>query len=131
MARRTGKNTSDIAQSLAEDVMRLSENILDKHQIELRRKCIPPTLESASIDELNEIRDGLAREMKNKSNREDPLMIDYLRDFIAVRGYIMLTKRGEQMYVEEYRRLVEKRILDLVANHPTVQAIQRGETVTR
>jgi len=34
------------------------------------------------------------------------------------------------MYVEEYRRLVEKRILDLVANHPTVQAIQRGKSVT-
>jgi type I restriction enzyme R subunit len=130
LARRTGKDTSEIAQSLAEDVMRLSENILDKRQIDLRRKCIPPTLESASFDELNEIRDGLAREMKNKSAREDPLVIDYLRDFIAVRGYIMLTKRGEQMYVEEYRRLVEKRILDLVANHPTVRAIQRGETVT-
>jgi type I restriction enzyme R subunit len=85
---------------------------------------------NCSFDELNEIRDGLAREMKNKSGREDPLVIDYLRDFIAVRGYILLTKRGEQMYVEEYRRLVEKRILDLVASHPTVQAIQRGETVT-
>jgi len=90
----------------------------------------PANLETASVDELNEIRDGLASEMKNKSNREDPLVIDYLRDFIAVRGYIMLTKRGEQMYVEEYRRLVEKRILDLVANHPTVQAIQRGKSVT-
>jgi type I restriction enzyme R subunit len=130
LARRTGKDTSEIAQSLAEDVMRLSENILDKRQIDLRRKCIPPTLEKASFNELNEIRDGLAREMKNKSSREDPLVIDYLRDFIAVRGYIMLTKRGEQMYVEEYRRLVEKRILDLVASHPTVQAIQRGESVT-
>jgi len=130
LTRRTGKDTSDITQSLAEDVMRLSENILDKRQIDLRRKCIPPTLETASFNELNEIRDGLAREMKNKSGREDPLVIDYLRDFIAVRGYIMLTKRGEQMYVEEYRRLVEKRILDLVASHPTVRAIQRGETVT-
>ena len=130
LARRTGKATSEIAQSLAEDVMRLSENILDKHQVDLRRRCIPPTLEMASFDELDEIRDGLAGEMKNKSSREDPLVIDYLRDFIAVRGYILLTRRGEQMYVEEYRRLVEKRILDLVANHPTVQAIQRGEMVS-
>ena len=130
LARRLGKGTSEITQSIAEDVMRLSENILDKHQIDLRRKCIPPTLETASFDELDEIRDGLAREMKNKSSREDPLVIDYLRDFIAVRGYIMLTKRGEQIYVEEYRRLVEKRILELVANHPTVKAIQQGETVT-
>jgi type I restriction enzyme R subunit len=48
LARRTGKDTSEIAQSLAEDVMRLSENILDKRQIDLRRKCIPPTLETAA-----------------------------------------------------------------------------------
>jgi len=59
--------------------MRLAENILDKHQVELRRKCIPPTLETASFEELNEIRDNLALEMKNKSSREDPLVIDYLR----------------------------------------------------
>jgi type I restriction enzyme R subunit len=130
LACRTGREASEIAQSIAEDVMRLSENILDKRQIDLRRKCIPPALVTASFDELNEIRDGLAREMKNKSGREDPLVIDYLRDFIAVHGYIILTKRGEQMYVEEYRRLVEKRILDLVAGHPTVQAIKRGEIVT-
>ena len=128
--RRTGRDTGEIAGSITEDVMRLAENILDKHQVELRRKCIPPTLETASFEELNEIRDNLALEMKNKSSREDPLVIDYLRDFIAVRGYIMLTKLGEQIYVEEYRRLVEKRILDLVANHPTVQAIQRSEAVS-
>ncbi len=68
--------------------------------------------------------------MKNKSSREDPLVIDYLRDFIAVRGYIMLTKRVEQIYEEKYRRLAEKRILDLVEGHLTVQAIQSGESVT-
>ena len=130
LARRSGQEAHEIAQSIAEEVMRLSENILDKRQVALRSKSIPPSLETVSFDELDEIRDGLAREMKNKSSREDPLVIDYLRDFIAVRGYILLTKRGEQMYVEEYRRLVEQRILDLVANHPTVHAIQRGEPVT-
>jgi type I restriction enzyme R subunit len=41
----------------------------------------------------------------------------------------MLTQSGEQVYVAEYRRRVEQRILDLVASHPTIQAIQRGETV--
>jgi type I restriction enzyme R subunit len=33
------------------------------------------------------------------------------------------------MYVVEYRRLVEKRILELVANHPTIMAIQCGEKI--
>ena len=31
----------------------------------------------------------------------------------------------------EYRRRVEQRSLDLVAYHPTVQAIQRGDAVDR
>jgi hypothetical protein len=33
------------------------------------------------------------------------------------------------MYVAEYRRLVEQRILELVANHPTIKAIQNGEKI--
>jgi type I restriction enzyme R subunit len=31
------------------------------------------------------------------------------------------------MYVTEYREKVEKRILELVVNHPTIRALQRGE----
>ena len=34
------------------------------------------------------------------------------------------------MYVEEYRRRVDERILDLVAGHPTIQAIERGQPVS-
>jgi type I restriction enzyme, R subunit len=130
LAKRQGRDTSDISQSIAEDAVKLSENILSVRQIEIRRKCIPPVLDDTSFAELDEIRDALAGEMKNKSTREDPLVIDYLRDFIAVRGYILLTKNGAQMYVEEYRRLVEQRILELVSKHPTIQAIQRGEAVS-
>ena len=52
-----------------------------------------------------------------------------LLDSIAVSGYILLTKSGEKMYVAEYRRLVEERILALVANHPTIKAIQNGKKI--
>jgi type I restriction enzyme R subunit len=41
----------------------------------------------------------------------------------------MLTKSGEQVYVKEYRRRVEERILHIVENHPTLIAIARGEPV--
>lgn len=125
LARRNGKDTSDLVLSLVEDASRLPENILTRRQAELRQACIPPTLENATFEELNQIRDALAPEMNKKTKRDDLLEIDFLRDFIAVRGYILLTKRGEQMYVEQYRKLVEQRILELVANHPTIKAIQR------
>jgi type I restriction enzyme R subunit len=128
-AHRKGLNISELALSIAEDVNKLPENILTKKQAELRKQCTVPELENASFERLNEFRDALAEEMKKKAKRDDLLELDYLHDFIAVRGYILLTKSGEQMYVAEYRRLVEQRILELVANHPTIKAIQQGQKI--
>jgi type I restriction enzyme R subunit len=129
LGRRKGLNISELALSIAEDVNKLPENILTKKQVELCKQCTVPELENASFERLNEFRDALAEEMKKKAKRDDLLELDYLHDFIAVRGYIMLTKSGEQMYVAEYRRLVEARILELVANHPTIKAIQQGQKI--
>jgi type I restriction enzyme R subunit len=66
--------------------------------------------------------------MKNKMRYDSFLELDLL-DSIAISGYILLTKSGEKMYVAEYRRLVEQRILQLVANHPTIKAIQQGQKI--
>jgi len=126
---RKGLNISELALSIAEDVNKLPENILTKKQVELRKQCTVPELENASFERLNEFRDALSKEMNKKTKRDDLLELDYLHDFIAVRGYILLTKSGEKMYVAEYRRLVEQRILELVANHPTIIAIQQGQKI--
>jgi type I restriction enzyme R subunit len=66
--------------------------------------------------------------MKNKRRVATFLELD-LPDFIELSGYILLVQSGEHVYVAEYRRRVEQRIIDLVANHPTIQAIGRGEAV--
>ncbi len=67
--------------------------------------------------------------MKNKRRLDTFLELDLL-DSISLHGYILLTKSGEKMYVAEYRRVkVEKRILELVANHPTIRAIQNGQKI--
>ncbi len=129
LARRKGLNISELALSIAEDVNGLPENILTKKQVELRKQCTVPELENAGFERLDKFRDALAEEMKKKAKRDDLLELDYLHDFIAMRGYILLTKSGEQMYVAEYRRLVEQRILELVINHPTIKAIQQGQKI--
>ena len=125
---RTGRRTDATVESILEDVFSLPENLLNKNQKDLVRRCKPETLLEASTNELNQIRDGLASQMKNKRRVDTFLELD-LPDFIAMSGYILLTQSGEQVYVAEYRRRVEKRILDLVANHHTLQAIGRGEIV--
>jgi len=129
LMKRKGQDVSDLTLAIAEDVKKLSENLLSQKQIALRRECTVHELEEASFERLDEFRDNLANQMKNKQKGDEPLELDYLHDMIAVRGYVLLTKSGEQMYVEQYRRLVEERILELVANHPTILAIQRGEKI--
>lgn len=126
---RTGKDAAQTIQSIAEDAALLPAFVLDDPKLQpLVRLCNPEALQNASPADLTRLSDGLAAQMKYKKRPDTFLTID-LPDFIALSGYILLTQSGEQVYVAEYRRRVEQRILDLVASHPTVQAIQRGEAV--
>lgn len=126
---RTGKDASQYIQSIAEDAAQLPSFVIEDPYLQpLVRLCTPESLQAATHANLNRMRDGLAPQMKYKRRPDTFLFLD-LPDFIALSGYILLTQSGEQVYVAEYRRRVEQRILDLVASHPTVQAIQRGEMV--
>jgi len=49
-----------------------------------------------------------------------------LPDFIQARGLISIGEGGEQVYVEQYRRRVEERILKIVENHSTMAVIRSG-----
>ncbi|PWH16267.1 MAG: type I restriction endonuclease [Anaerolineae bacterium] len=127
LLKRKGQKTEDLSLSIAEDVASLPENLLTQKQLSLKRACTVPMLEAASFDELDTLRRELAEMMKKRQKETGILELDFLHDEIALRGYILLTKSGEQMYVSEYREKVEKRILQLVENHPAMQAIVGAE----
>ena len=125
----TGKETTAIIQSIAEDVASLPQFVYEDPQLApLTRLCAPTVLAQATPTQLDAVHTGLAGQMKYKRRQRSFLTLD-LQDYIAISGYIMLTQTGEQMYVTEYRRQVEQRILDLVADNPAIQAIQRGQPV--
>ncbi len=129
LLKRTGRDTTQAMQSIAEDAAILPDFVVNdpKYKPHLQ-KCIPEELTNASLSDLSNLRDALAPQMKYKRRLDTFLELD-LVDSIAISGYILLTKSGEKMYVAEYRRLVEQRILKLVANHPTIKAIQHGEKI--
>ncbi|MFZ5819899.1 MAG: DEAD/DEAH box helicase family protein [Chloroflexota bacterium] len=128
LLKRTGKEASGTIQSIVEDAQSLRDTILSDAEIKAKSMCVPEKLVEFSNNELNLLRDILSPCMKNKMRYDSFLELDLL-DSIAISGYILLTKSGEKMYVAEYRRLVEQRILELVANHPTIKAIQNGEKI--
>jgi type I restriction enzyme R subunit len=126
---RTHRSPDETAQSITEDANLLPDFVLQDSQLQEQVKmCTPAALIHATPAELDRVRDKLAPQMKNKRRTSSFLELD-LPDFVEMSGYIILTQSGEHVYVAEYRRRVEQRILELVANHPTIHAIARGEKV--
>jgi type I restriction enzyme R subunit len=126
-----GQDASATARSIAEDVGRLPEFVFADPGCEPpARLCLTPQLQAASIARLNEVIDRLAGLMNKRRDKPGAFLQLDLPDFVALRGYILLHGGSQPVYVEEYRRQVEQRILDLAAAHPTVAAIERGEPVS-
>ncbi|PKO19300.1 MAG: type I restriction endonuclease [Chloroflexi bacterium HGW-Chloroflexi-10] len=126
---RLHKDPTNHLRSILEDIALLPEFVIKDASVQSAlSQCTPEKLSTARPTELNEVRDKLAIHMKNKRRQSSFLTID-LADMIDLSGYILLTNSGEQVYVSEYRRRVEERILQIVEHHPTLAAIARGEVV--
>ena len=126
-----GQETAATAASIAEDVSRLPDYVFENPSSrELARLCLTPQVQTATASQLSAVIDALAGEMRNRRARENAFVKLDLPDYVEMRGYILLMGGTERLYVEEYRRRVEQRILDLVDTHPTLQAIGRGEPVS-
>ncbi|MBM4465730.1 MAG: DEAD/DEAH box helicase [Chloroflexi bacterium] len=127
----TGKDPSATAQSIAEDVSRLPDFVYEDPQREASVwLCLTPQLRTATVAQLNEVIDTLADQMRNRRTKPSDFLELDLPDLIDIRGYILLYGGSQPVYVEEYRQRVEERILDLVAGHPTIEAIETGRPVT-
>jgi type I restriction enzyme R subunit len=127
----SGKDPTASAQSIAEDVGRLPKFVFqDPQRREPARLCLSPGLKTASPAELNRVITALADQMKNRRARPNTFLELDLLDWVDTRGYILLTERGQPLYVEEYRRQVDQRVLELVIDHPVIAAIERGEPVS-
>src|SRR5690606_3904105 len=81
-------------------------------------------------EELESVIAHLAAQMKNRRDKPNPFLELDLADRVQRRGYVILSRTGQEVYIEKYRELVEQRIVELVQNHPTIQTVLRGESVT-
>jgi type I restriction enzyme R subunit len=120
-----------LLQSILEDVSLLPDDVLKDTGREASIKLALSTdLASATPAQLTQVIRDLAPAMKNRRNRPSAFLTIDLPDFIAARGYISLGEGGQQVFVEEYRKRVEERILKIVENHPALEAIRQGRDVS-
>ncbi|MFO7634729.1 MAG: DEAD/DEAH box helicase family protein, partial [Caldilinea sp.] len=125
----THQPTAGAAQAIAEDAARLPDFVReDPARAGAIQRCLAD-LTTTPPDELSAVIDALAGQMRFRRQGDDLFLTLDLPDLIASRGYILLFGGSQEVYVESYRQQVEARILDLVAGHPTIAAIERGEAV--
>jgi type I restriction enzyme R subunit len=127
----SGENPKNTAKSIAEDVSKLPNFVYeDQGRKEPAEMCLTPDLLTASVEQLNQVIETLADQMKYR--RQEGAAVDMLdlTDVIATSGYIVLRDRPEPVFYEEYRRMVTDKVLALIENHPTIIAIDRGEPVS-
>jgi type I restriction enzyme R subunit len=126
-----GQLRPDLLTSIAEDVSLLPPEVLEnaekKPSVNL---ALSQSLSEATPQELTKLITDLAPEMKNRRNRPSAFLKIDLPDFIEARGVVSIGEGGKQILVEEYRQRVESRVLEIVANHPALEAIRQGQEVT-
>lgn len=122
-----GTPSPELLLSIAEDVSRLPQHVLDAASKQLSVKlALSQDLAKANPGLLTRLISDLAPEMKNKRRAEGGFLKIDLPDFIVGKGYLMIGPSGQPMHVEEYRKRVEQRILGVADRHPALAAIRAG-----
>jgi type I restriction enzyme R subunit len=125
----TGKDTTATVRSLREDVGRLKNSVLTTEQQQARDFVLSGDLLTAETGKLNELINLLAGQMSKRSRQvNEPLPLD-LPDEMLRGGYIFLWEQQRPIYEQEYKDIIEERLLGLI-DHPVIGAIERGEQVT-
>ncbi len=127
-----GKDTDALIAEIVEDVALLPQFVMDEAAAKAAVDLISAGgLAQATPAALDGIIRALAPQMRHKRTVKNPILQLDLGDYIAVGGYVLIQREGQEAtYVTDYRAQVEQRITDLARTHPTIQAILRGEQVS-
>jgi type I restriction enzyme, R subunit len=119
-----------LLQSIAEDVSLLPEIAELVRSSPSAALVLSADLATATPAQLTQIVRDLAPQMKNRRDRPNPFLTIDLPDFIAAHGYISVGEGGHQILVEEYKRRVDARVLEIVEKHPALTALREGREVS-
>jgi len=118
-----------LLQSIAEDVSLLPDIAERVHSSPSAALALSADLSTATPAQLTQIIRDLAPQMKNRRDRTSAFLKIDLPDFIATHGYISVGEGGHQVLIEEYKRRVDARVLEIVEKHPAITALREGREV--
>jgi type I restriction enzyme R subunit len=119
-----------LLQSIAEDVSLLPDIAERVHTSPSAALALSTDLAAATPAQLTQVIRDLAPQMKNRRVRPSAFLKIDLPDFIAAHGYISVGEGGHQVLIEEYKRRVDARVLQIVETHPALAALRQGREVS-
>ena len=119
-----------LLQSIAEDVSLLPDIAERVRFSPSAALALSADLATATPAQLSQIIRDLAPQMKNRRDRPSAFLNIDLPDFIATHGYISVGEGGHQILIEEYKRRVDARVLEIVEKHPALAALRAGREST-
>lgn len=130
------KDASAIINSIREDVDLLPSSIAQvQEKISYKEAILSSKFwEKPVLKNIDEAKTALAPLMKYKRDKPSLVIELGLDDVIDSRKWVVLrdteTSGGQKIMVEEYRKKVEEKIEQLAAQHPTIQRLKHGDTVS-
>jgi len=122
--------TPQLLQSIAEDVSLLPDVAELVRTSPSAALALSSDLATATPAQLTQVIRDLAPQMKTRRDRPSGFLKIDLPDFIAAHGYISVGEGGQQILIEEYKRRVDARVLEIVEKHPALAALRAGQDVT-
>jgi type I restriction enzyme R subunit len=126
------KDLATTIDSIKEDVSMLPTNLA---QVAQHIRVINDLLtnkfwQEANLTKIDETKETLAPIMKYKMPRPSLVIELGLDDIIESRRWVILRKDNQKVYIEEYRKRVEAKILELAEKHPAIIKLKKGEVLS-
>ena len=125
------KDLATAIESIKEDVSMLPTNLA---QVAQHIRVINDLLtnkfwQEANLTKIDETKETLAPIMKYKMPRPSLVIELGLDDIIESRRWVILRKDNQKVYIEEYRKRVDAKILELADKHPAIIKLKKGEAL--
>lgn len=126
------KDLTTLIESVKEDISPLPTNLA---QVAQHIRVINDVLtnkfwQEADLAMIDVTKETLAPIMKYKQPRPSLVIELGLDDIIESRKWVIVRKDSEKVYIEEYRKRVEQKILELAEKHPAIIKLKNGEEVS-
>lgn len=132
------KDLTALIESIKEDISLLPTNLAQVAQhirvintilVGRISDSTPNFWNTLNLENLDTAKETLSPIMKYKQPRPSLVIELGLDDIIESRRWVILRKDNQKVYIEEYRKRVEQKILELTKKHPAIIKLKKGEAL--